>query len=174
MIEKDNESFYNTLIHINPSGKLVCSYRKIHPFSYSSEDKFYTGGNKAVITEINGWTVGLSICYDLRFPELFRQYAKQKVGLIIVIANWPDTRIAQWKTLLSARAIENQCYVAAVNRVGDHLKLHYNGRSSIYDPMGNEIVSLSDLEKVTSADISIENVIQVRSKFPFLEDISLI
>jgi omega-amidase len=174
LIEKENESFYNTLVHVNPSGKLLSSYRKIHPFSYSSEDKFYTPGNKTVITEINGWKVGLSICYDLRFPELFRQYAKQRVELIVVIANWPDTRIAQWKTLLSARAIENQCYVAAVNRVGDHLKLHYNGCSSTYDPMGNEIASLPDLEKVISANISKENVIQVRSKFPFLEDISLI
>jgi predicted amidohydrolase len=174
LIEKEDESFYNTLIHVNPSGKLLCSYRKIHPFSYSSEDKFYTRGNKTVVTEINGWKVGLSICYDLRFPELFRQYAKQRVELIVVIANWPDTRIAQWKTLLSARAIENQCFVAAVNRVGDHLKLHYNGCSSVYDPMGNEVASLPDLEKVISADISKENVIQVRNKFPFLEDISLI
>ena len=174
LIEKKDKSYYNTLVHVNTSGKLVCSYRKIHPFSYSSEDKFYTRGNKTVITEINGWKVGLSICYDLRFPELFRQYAKQRVELIVVIANWPEVRIAQWKPLLCARAIENQCYVAAVNRVGDHLNLHYNGCSSIYDPMGNEIASLPDLEKVISADISKENIIQVRNKYPFLEDISLI
>lgn len=174
LIEKEDESFYNTLVHVNPSGQLAACYRKIHPFSYSSEDKFYTRGNKTVITEINGWKVGLSICYDLRFPELFRQYAKQRVELIVVIANWPEVRIAQWKPLLCARAIENQCYVAAVNRVGDHLSLLYNGCSSIYDPMGNEIASLPDLEKIISAEISKENVIQVRSKYPFLEDISLI
>jgi predicted amidohydrolase len=174
LIEKDNESFYNTLVHVNPSGKLIASYRKIHPFSYSSEDKFYKRGNKTVITEINGWKVGLSICYDLRFPELFRLYAKQRVELIVVIANWPEVRIAQWKPLLCARAIENQCYVAAVNRVGDHLNLPYNGCSSIYDPLGNEIVSLPDLEKVITADISKDNVNQIRSKFPFLEDMILI
>jgi omega-amidase len=174
LIEKENESLYNTLVHVNPLGELVSSYRKIHPFSYSSEDKFYMRGNKTVITEIKGWKVGLAICYDLRFPELFRQYAKQKVELIILIANWPEVRIAQWKPLLCARAIENQCYVAAVNRVGDHLNIHYNGCSSVYDPMGNEIASLPDLEKVISADISKENVVQVRSKYPFLDDISLI
>lgn len=174
LIEKENGSFYNSLVHINTTGELITSYRKIHPFSYSSENKHYNRGNKTVITEINNWKVGLSICYDLRFPELFRQYAKQRVELIIVIANWPDTRIGQWKTLLCARAIENQCYVAAVNRVGDHLNIHYNGCSSVYDPMGNEIASLPDLEKVISADISKENVVQVRSKYPFLDDISLI
>jgi omega-amidase len=174
LIEKENGSFYNTLVHINTAGELITSYRKIHPFSYSSENKYYTRGNKTVITEINNWKVGLAICYDLRFPELFRQYAKQRVELIIVIANWPDTRIEQWKTLLCARAIENQCYVAAVNRVGNDLKLHYNGCSCIYDPMGNEVVLLPDLEKVLSAGISKENVNNVRNKFPFLEDISLI
>jgi predicted amidohydrolase len=174
LIEKENVSYYNTLVHINPFGELLTSYRKIHPFSYSSENKFYTRGNKTVITEINGWKTGLSICYDLRFPELFRQYAKKRVELIIVIANWPDSRIGQWKTLLCARAIENQCFVAAVNRVGDDLKLHYNGCSCIYDPMGNEVAFLPDLEKIISADISKENVSKVRNKFPFLDDISLI
>jgi omega-amidase len=174
LIEKENVAYYNTLVHINPLGELLASYRKIHPFSYSSENKFYTAGNKTVITEINDWKVGLSICYDLRFPELFRQYAKKKVELIIVIANWPDTRIGQWKTLLCARAIENQCYVAAVNRIGDDPRLHYNGCSCIFDPMGNEIAFLSDIEEIISADISKENVTNVRNKFPFLDDIFLI
>jgi predicted amidohydrolase len=173
-IEKENGLFYNTLIHINPLGKLSTSYRKIHPFSYSEENKHYTRGNKTVLTEINGWKVGLSICYDLRFPELFRRYGKERVELIIVIANWPDTRIGHWRTLLCARAIENQCYVAAVNRVGDDLRLHYNGCSAIYDPMGNEVIFLPDKEEIISAEISKENVGQVRNKFPFLNDIFLI
>jgi omega-amidase len=174
VIEKDDGLFYNTLLHINPLGELITSYRKIHPFSYSAENKFYSRGIKTVITEINNWKVGLSICYDLRFPELFRQYSKEKVELIVVIANWPDSRIRQWSTLLSARAIENQCYVAAVNRTGNDRKLHYNGYSSIYDPMGNEVVFLPDDEKIISAEISKETVEQVRKKFPFLDDIFLI
>ena len=174
LIEKENELNYNTLVHINPLGELVIRYRKIHPFSYSAENKFYTRGNKTVITKINGWKVGLSICYDLRFPELFRQYGKERVELIIVIANWPDSRIGQWRALLCARAIENQCYVAAVNRVGESLKLNYNGCSCIFDPLGNEVVLLPDLEKIITAEISIENVEQVRNEFPFLNDIFLI
>lgn len=174
LIEKKNGLNYNTLVHINPLGELLTSYRKIHPFSYSFENKFYARGNKTVITEINGWKVGLSICYDLRFPELFRQYGKERTELIIVIANWPDTRIGHWKTLLCSRAIENQCYVAAVNRVGDDLRLHYNGCSCIYDPMGNEVAFLPDIEKIISAEISRENVEHVRNKFPFLDDIFLI
>ena len=174
LIEQDKGAFYNTLVYINTSGELVTRYRKIHPFSYSSENKFYSGGNKTVITEINGWSVGLSICYDLRFPELFRDYGKKKVELIIVIANWPDTRIRHWRTLLSARAIENQCYVAAVNRVGNDLKLHYNGYSAIFDPMGDEIESVLDKEIIISTEIDKEKVEQVRNKFPFLNDITLI
>jgi predicted amidohydrolase len=174
LIEKEKGLRYNTLVHINPLGELLTSYRKIHPFSYSAENKYYARGDKTVITEINGWKVGLSICYDLRFPELFRHYGKERVELIIVIANWPDTRIGQWRTLLCARAIENQCYVAAVNRVGNDLRLHYNGCSCIFDPMGNEIAFLPDKEKIISAEISKENVEQVRNKFPFLDDIFLI
>jgi omega-amidase len=174
LIEKGNDLNYNTLIHINSMGELITSYRKIHPFSYSSENKFYARGSKTVITEINNWKVGLSICYDLRFPELFRHYGKERVELILVIANWPISRIGQWSTLLSARAIENQCYVAAVNRTGNDLKLHYNGYSGIYDPMGNEVAFLPDEEKIISAEISKENVEQVRNKFPFLDDIFLI
>lgn len=174
LIEKDKILNYNTLVHINSKGELLTSYRKIHPFSFSSENKFYARGNKPVITEINGWKVGLSICYDLRFPELFRQYGKSRIDLIVVIANWPDTRIGQWRTLLSARAIENQCYVAAVNRVGNERKLHYNGYSSVYDPMGKEIAFLPDEERIISTEIFKEQVEQVRKEFPFLDDIFLL
>ena len=109
LIEKENKDYFNSLIVVNPEGKLISKYRKIHPFSYSTEDKHYKRGEELKLTEINGLKIGLSICYDLRFPELYRFYAKEKVHLIIVIANWPDTRIEHWETLLKARAIENQC-----------------------------------------------------------------
>lgn len=174
LIEHDNGNYFNSLILLNPDGKLISKYRKIHPFSYSYEDKHYLKGEEIKIAEIDGLKVGLSICYDLRFPELFRFYAKEKVHLIIVIANWPDTRIEHWRILLKARAIENLCYVAGVNRVGDDPDLHYTGFSSIYDPMGNEIVSLIDKEKVIFADINKENVENIRKNLPFLDDINLI
>lgn len=174
LIEKEENNYFNSLLHINPNGELAACYRKIHPFTFSTENKYYTKGNETVVTKVNNWNAGLSICYDLRFPELYRQYGKQKCELIINIANWPDTRIEHWRTLLKARAIENQCYVAAVNRVGDDPKLHYNGFSSIFDPMGNELISIKDEERIIAADIDINNVETVRNNFPFLNDIRLI
>lgn len=174
IIELSEDKFYNSLIHVNPEGKLLKTYRKIHPFSYSTEDKHYTKGEETVVTKINEFTAGLSICYDLRFPEMFRHYAKKRVDLIIVIANWPDTRIEHWRTLLRARAIENQCYVLGVNRVGDEPRLKYNGYSSIIDPMGVELISVPSEEKIVSADIFKEKADEVKNALPFLNDMRLI
>lgn len=173
-IEKNGIGFYNTLFHIDSKGNLKAKYRKIHPFSFSKENKFYKAGDRIVVTKVKGWKIGLSICYDLRFPELFRFYAKQKVDLILNIANWPDARIEHWRALLKARAIENQCYVAAVNRVGKDLKLNYNGYSSIFDPMGKEIISKKNIETILSADLDKKFLEDVRRKLPFLNDIRLI
>ena len=105
---------------------------------------------------------------------MFRQYGKERVELIVNIANWPDTRIDHWRTLLKARAIENQCYVCAVNRVGGDPKLNYNGYSSIYDPTGVEILSCENEERVLVTNIDKKLVDSVRNKFPFLGDIKLI
>lgn len=174
IIEEKDDRFYNSLLHIDSNGILKSVYRKIHPFSYSTEDKHYARGTETVTTEVGDWKIGLSICYDLRFPELYRHYGKTRAQLIIVIANWPDTRIEHWRTLLKARAIENQCYVAGVNRVGNDPKLKYNGYSSLFDPMGKEIISSVDSETILTADVNIEFVEEVRTKLPFLDDISLI
>ncbi len=173
IIELENKNFFNTLLHIGRDGNILKTYRKIHPFSLSSEDKHYNKGKDAVVTEIDDWKVGLSICYDLRFPELYRLYAKEKVDLIVISANWPDTRIEHWKTLLKARAIENQCFVAGVNRVGDDPKLFYPGYSAVIDPMGSEIIS-SINEEILICNISRKMVSDVRNKLPFLNDITLI
>lgn len=174
LIEKDSENIYNTLVHVGTDGRLLARYRKIHPFSYSDEDKYYSRGFEPVVTEIHGLKTGLTICYDLRFPELYRSYGKNKVDMIINIANWPDTRIDHWRTLLKARAIENQCYIIGVNRVGDDPKLHYNGFSSVFDPMGKEITGCEDAERILIAEIDKNNIDLVRKKFPFLNDIKLI
>jgi len=174
LIEKSEKKYFNTLVHVSPDGKLLKTYRKIHPFSYSTEDKNYAKGEETVITKINDMTAGLSICYDLRFPELYRQYGKKKADMIVVIANWPDTRIEHWRTLLKARAIENQCYVLGVNRVGDDPKLKYPGYSSIIDPMGNEIASVSAEEKIVTAEVLKEKADEIKTSLPFLDDIRLI
>ncbi len=174
VIEKGNKKNFNTLVHINNQGKIISSYRKIHPFSYSKEDIFYGKGKSPTITKVKSIKIGLSICYDLRFPELYRFYAKEKVDMIVDIANWPDTRIEHWRALLKARAIENQCYVVGVNRIGDDPKLHYDGFSSVFDPMGKEIAAVENEEKVITVEIDKSVVDEVRKKLPFLNDLRLI
>lgn len=174
LIEKNNNNFFNSLLHISPNGELISVYRKIHPFTFSGEDKNYSGGNERIITTINKIKFGLSICYDLRFPELYRFYGKEKVEVIVDIANWPVARIEHWRTLLKARAIENQCFVIGVNRTGSDPNLKYNGFSSIYDPMGNEIISVTDEEKIIISYIDISLVEKTRTSLPFLNDIKLI
>ena len=174
IIERRNTRIYNTLIHIKPDGSLPKLYRKIHPFSYSDEDKYYNAGVKPAISKIRKWKIGLSICYDLRFPELYRKYGKKKCQLMVNIANWPDTRIENWKVLLKARAIENQCYMVGVNRVGNDPKFKYIGYSSVFDPIGTEIVSIENEEKIIIADLNKEYVREIREKFPFLDDIKMI
>jgi predicted amidohydrolase len=170
LIERNADGYYNTLIHINKLGELKSVYRKIHPFSFSEENKHFTSGEYPVITEINGFSVGLSICYDLRFAELFRYYGSNKVDLIINIANWPIPRIEHWNTLLKSRAIENLCYMAGVNRTGSDPKGKYNGFSSVYNPLGESLVFLEESEGIIETEIFTENVNEVRTKFPFLSD----
>jgi omega-amidase len=174
MVELSEGKIYNSLIHIDNTGRFIKSYKKIHPFSAGGEDLNYSKGIKPIITKLDDWSTGLAICYDLRFPELFRFYGKQGVDLIIDISNWPDTRIDHWQTLLKARAIENQCYVAGVNRVGDDQKQHYCGSSCVYGPMGEELIRLNDNEIIGTVEIDKSNVDDVRKHLPFLKDITLI
>jgi predicted amidohydrolase len=174
IIENRSAKYFNTLIHIEKNGKLKNHYHKIHPFSFSDEDKHFSAGDKPVITTIDDWKIGLSICYDLRFPELYRLYEKDEVHLMVNCANWPDTRIEHWRTLLKARAIENQCYVAGINRVGKDPKLNYTGFSCVYGPMGEEIVAVEYEERIIFTEIAKTKVTEVRSKLPFLEDMKLI
>ncbi len=174
VIEKGKNKNFNTLVHLNNQGKIIKTYRKIHPFSYSKEDKNYGKGKDIVISNVQGFKIGLSICYDLRFPELYRFYGKEKVDIIIDIANWPDTRIEHWRTLLKARAIENQCFVVGVNRVGSDPYVNYNGFSSVFNPMGKELLADENKEKIFDVEIDKALVNEVRENLPFLKDIRLI
>jgi len=174
LIERGKPACHNCLVHIDPEGSLAAIYRKIHPFSYSGENRFYTGGKNPVISRIGNINIGLTVCYDLRFPELYRIYGKARTDLIINIANWPDSRIAHWQTLLKARAIENQCYVIGVNRVGKDKKNAYNGCSAVIHPSGNEILQTGNREDVFIAEIDFDEVEDIRRNYPFLEDMVLI
>jgi predicted amidohydrolase len=174
IIEKEGANFYNSLFHFDSGGLIKAVYRKIHPFTLANEDKNYTSSKFPVISKYDNYKIGLSICYDLRFPELYRVYAKEKVDLIINIANWPIKRIDHWKTLLKARAIENQCFMVGVNRVGTDPYQEYNGCSAVFNPMGEEIVLIENEEKIIYADIDFDDVKEVRKKLGFLNDIKLI
>ena len=174
LIEKDANQIFNSLFHFDENGILKARYRKIHPFSYSKEDENYSAGFETVTTKVGRIRVGLSICYDLRFPELYRRYAKDGVDILVNIANWPIKRIEHWRAMLKARAIENQSFMIGVNRVGSDPHSEYNGFSSIIDPMGNIILENEGEEKILTAEIDIGLVGQTREKLPFLKDIKMI
>ena len=158
----------NMALLVSPDGSVV-RYAKIHPFSYAGEDRVYTAGDRVVTAEIEGMRVTPLVCYDLRFPEPFRT-AADETDLFAVVANWPDQRREHWRALLRARAIENQAYVAGVNRAGDGNGLHYAGDSAAIAPLGETIVEADDREQVLFADVDPGVVRKLRSRFPALDD----
>jgi predicted amidohydrolase len=164
-VVKANNKGLNKFTIVSPEGMEICSYSKIHPFSYSSENKFYEGGTEIFYTQIKDFNVSPFICYDLRFPEIF-QIASKEAQLLVVAANWPKSRRDNWITLLKARAIENQCYVAAVNAVGLINGFEYSGDSLIIDPIGRIIAEASGNEELVTGDIDISEVSRYRTHFP--------
>lgn len=168
MDDETKEPVYENRLVLVDGEKVVLDYAKIHPFSYSGEDKVYRAGEKLVQAQIKDIRIGGYICYDLRFPEIFSAMRDQ-YEVIMVIANWPETRAEQWETLLKARAIENQAYVIAVNRVGDGDGLHYIPGSHVYDWLGRD-VSVRVSEKLRVADIDPGAVRHARTEFPQTND----
>ena len=166
--EAGDPSPRNMALLVSPDGSVV-RYAKIHPFSYAGEDRVYTAGDRVVTAEIDGVRVTPFVCYDLRFPEPFRT-AADETDLFAVVANWPDQRREHWRALLRARAIENQAYVAGVNRAGDGNGLHYAGDSAAIAPLGETIVEADDREQVLFADVDPGVVRKLRSRFPALDD----
>ena len=172
MIE-DEGKYFNRLIWMLPNGQFGY-YDKRHLFAYGEEDKHYSSGNKRLIASVKGWKINLQVCYDLRFPVWARQQPNDgtpEYDVLIYVANWPERRSHAWKTLLCARAIENQCYVIGVNRVGDDAKnIHYSGNSLVIDPMGQVLYHMADEEDVNTITLSKEKLEEVRTRFPFLND----
>jgi predicted amidohydrolase len=158
----------NMAMLVSPSGDIV-RYAKIHPFSYAGEHRVYAAGERVVTADVEGVRVTPLVCYDLRFPEPFRTAAAD-TDLFLVVANWPGERREHWRTLLRARAIENQAYAAGVNRSGDGNGLHYAGDSAVIAPLGETLVEADDREQVVFADVDTEIVRKLRARFPALED----
>lgn len=159
----------NKYVIISHKGKVLCDYSKIHPFSYSGEDKKYYKGIDIVSANLGDIKITPFICYDLRFPEIF-QIASKKSNLICVAANWPKEREKHWITLLIARAIENQCYIAGVNRIGKGNGIEYSGSSMIIDPEGNVLNSINSDEGIIISEISEDNVKNIRKMFTLKRD----
>lgn len=162
----EHGKYYNRFYFVQPSGEYQ-QYDKRHLFSYSGEDKTYSAGEKRVIVEYKGWKILLQVCYDLRFPVFARN--NSDYDAILYVANWPEARIDAWKTLLKARAIENQSYVFGLNRTGtDGNNLHYPESSYCYFPDG-EIIS-EDKNSLVEAVFDKQKLDEFRTKFRFLDD----
>lgn len=139
VVIQDENKALNKSIFVDSSGKVLGDYTKVHPFSFAGEDKFFNAGNKLSIINFKGVNFGLTICYDLRFPELYSALGKQ-TDVIINIANWPFKRVDHWDTLLKSRAIENQIFVVGVNRTGvDGNGLDYFESSNIFNANGEKV-----------------------------------
>ena len=177
IIEEDG-FYYNRLIWMLPNGEYGY-YDKRHLFAFAGEDRHYTGGTQRLIASVNGWKINLLVCYDLRFPVWARQApdparedtADMEYDVLIYVANWPERRNTAWKTLLQARAIENQAYVIGVNRVGnDGNNIYHSGDSMVIDPLGNIIYHNAHEEIVHTISLERAHLLEVREKFPFWKD----
>jgi len=173
VIMEEGGEYFNRLIWMLPNGQYGI-YDKRHLFAYAGEDEQYTPGTKRLIASVKGWKINLLVCYDLRFPVWARQQLQPEgleFDVLIYVANWPERRIHAWKTLLQARAIENQCYVVGVNRVGkDDNNIYYSGNSMVADPMGEVIYDKTHEEDVFTVTLQKDKIEEVRAKLPFWKD----
>ncbi|MCX8020130.1 MAG: nitrilase family protein [Chitinophagaceae bacterium] len=174
LIIRENNHYFNRLVWMLPTAEMA-TYDKRHLFAFSGEDKYYTPGKKRLVASVNGWKINLQICYDLRFPVWARQSSvpqnEAEYDVLVYVANWPEKRSQAWKILLQARAIENQCYVVGVNRVGyDGNGIYHSGDSMVVDPLGEILYHKKDEEDVFTVTLHKEHLINIRQKFPFLKD----
>ena len=175
LIIQDGDRYVNRLIWMQPNG-VYGIYDKRHLFGYAGEHEHYLPGDKRLIAQVKGWKINLSVCYDLRFPVWARNAIVAETGapaydVLINVANWPERRNTPWKTLLQARAIENQAFVIGVNRVGnDGNNIYHSGDSSIIDPMGEIIYQKAHDEDIFTYTLERARLEEVRKNLPFLKD----
>lgn len=173
-IAKIGNKLYNTCPVINSDGELIATYDKMHLFSYygCDEGKYITKGERPVVVDIDGIKIGLSICYDIRFPEIYRTYRKAGADLLINMAAWPKSRPVHWEALSKARAIENQCFMVALTQSGLIEKEEYNlGHSRIIDYNGEVLSEIKDQESAMFAELKFDEIYKFREKCTVLKDI---
>ncbi len=170
LLERDGEQVYNTATIYDAQGKRLQSYRKTHLIGLMHEDRYLGAGQQADVVATAWGTSACAICYDLRFPELFRRYALAGAAVMIIPAEWPTARIEHWRTLLRARAIENQAVVIACNRVGSDRANQFGGHSVVIDPWGNVLVEGDDQAGLLTATVDLETVAKARDFLPVFRD----
>lgn len=169
LIISENDKYFNRLLWVKPDGKIY-SYDKRHLFRMAGEDSVYTAGSKKITVEIKGWKIRPFICYDLRFPVWTRNNGNEYHAAVF-IANWPEKRSSHWKTLLTARAIENQAYIFGVNRVGaDGHGISHSGDSAVFDPAGKVVIRLKGKEEIHTITLSSSFLEEYRRSFPVWMD----
>lgn len=180
LIIEEGGQFFNRLVWMLPNGQ-IGFYDKRHLFAFGGEDQHYTPGNKRLIASVKGWKINLQICYDLRFPVWARQQMAQtketenlvgkEYDVLLYVANWPEKRSRAWKTLLTARAIENQCFTIGVNRVGlDGNNITHSGDSMVVGPLGEILYHCAHEEDIFHIQLQKEEINNSRTQFPFWKD----
>ncbi len=175
LIIKDEENYYNRLVWMRADGTYAC-YDKHHLFRLSDEHKTYTAGARHLIVQCKGWNIAPMVCYDLRFPVWCRNEASEldyrgKYDVLLFVANWPERRALAWKTLLQARAIENQCYTIGVNRVGmDGNSIYHSGDSSVIGPLGEVLFQQAHEVITQTITLSKDDLLKTRRTYAFWKD----
>jgi omega-amidase len=172
VIIEEEGHYFNRMLWVLPDGTLG-HYDKRHRFAFAGEDQEYTPGHRRLVASVKGWKINLQVCYDLRFPVWSRQQPGEtpEYDVLLYVANWPERRSHAWKTLLTARAIENQCYVIGVNRVGkDGNGIDYSGDSMVIDGLGAALYHKTGEEDIHTITLQKEPLQEIRQKFPFWKD----
>lgn len=170
MPEIENNNIFNTLYLIEKNGNLTGSYRKVHLFSLTGEHHHFKNGASTIVCKTSAGNIGLMICYDLRFPEFCRKLTDKDAQIIIVSAQWPTPRVEHWDTLLKARAIENQVFIAAANRCGKSEELDFPGHSQIISPWGKELAKADGNFQLLATQIDLSEIIRARETIPCLAE----
>lgn len=171
IVERDGDDLYNTSGLVDPSGELLDTYRKIHLFGYESEEsRLLTPGERIVAIDTPLGTFGLTTCYDLRFPELYRALADAGIEMLLITSAWPNARLEHWLLLNRARALENQVFLAAANLAGTNNGVGLAGQSLIVDPWGVPIANAGTGDRMNTIDIDLGEVETTRAEFPALAD----
>lgn len=168
---KKETGFFNTTYVFNREGQVISDYDKVHLFGLMKEDRFMQAGKNENLFELDGVKVASVICYDIRFPEWVRSLMSSGAKVLFVVAEWPKERVEQWEILLRARAVENQAFVVAVNRVGKGAADIFSGHSLVIDPLGKVILQAKDYQEgIFTVDLDLAEVDKVRGHIPVFED----